>query len=267
MLRRETESLTRDPDAHSHRRGHYGIDGGNIGVPVFVGVEAALLGLTYWALRRRRPVVASLSGVAGAGVSVVAAGYLYSSGRGKLSVWAEILDELRLSGSEQVLDVGCGRGAVLMLAARRVPLGRAVGADIWRWRDQSGNSRAAAERNAILEGVDDRVSLVEADARHLPFVDGRFDVVVSSLTFSNIPGAEGREQALAEAVRVLREGGRLLIVDEGGHRYPDVLRRAGCEVTVRQLDWRTAHGFPGQQKILVSARKGPSPPGWGSPHP
>lgn len=69
-------------------------------------------------------------------------------------------------------------------------------------------------------------------------------------------------------MRVLRQGGRLLIVDEGGQHYPDVLRRVGCaEVTVRRLDWRTAHGFPGQQKLLVAGRKGPSPPGGGPAHP
>jgi SAM-dependent methyltransferase len=249
-------------------RGHYGIDGGNIGVPFFVAVEGALVAVTVWALRRRRRIAAGMTGLAGLGLSVVAAGYVYSSGRGKLSTWAEILDELRLSGSEQVLDVGCGRGAVLMLAAHRVPTGRAVGADIWRRRDQSGNSRAAAERNAIIEGVEDRVSLVEADARDLPFSDESFDVVVSSLTFSNIPSAEGRERALSEAVRVLRAGGRLLIVDEGAHRYPDVLRRVGCsDVTTRRLDWRTAHGVPGQQKILVAGKKGPSPPERQAPHP
>ena len=78
---------------------------------------------------------------------------LYSSGRGKLSTWAEILDDLRLSRSEHILDVGGGRGAVLMLAAHRVPADRAVGADIWRRRDQSGNTHASAERNAILEGL------------------------------------------------------------------------------------------------------------------
>ena len=36
----------------------------------------------------------------------------------------------RLRGDEHVLDVGCGRGAVLMLAARRLPAGRAVEADV-----------------------------------------------------------------------------------------------------------------------------------------
>jgi ubiquinone/menaquinone biosynthesis C-methylase UbiE len=139
-----------------------------------------------------------------------------------------------------------------------VPAGRAVGADIWRRRDQSGNSRAAAERNAILEGVDERITLVEADARSLPFASESFDILVSSLTFSNIPTEEGREQALSEAVRVLRGDGRLRIVDDRADRYVDTLRRAGCtEVTVRRLDWQTAYGMPGQQQILVSAQKVP----------
>lgn len=174
----------------------------------------------------------------------------------KRSTWAEILDELRLSGSEDILDVGCGRGAVLMLAAHHVPAGRAAGADIWRRRDQSGNSRVAAERNAILEGVDQRVSLVEADARSLPFESESFDILVSSLCYSNIPAAEGRDQALSESVRVLRGGGRLRIVDDRADRYVDTLRRVGCaEVTVRRLDWRTAYGVPDNQQILVSAQK------------
>src|SRR6266480_5890502 len=61
---------------------------------------------------------------------------LHSTRRGKFRVWAELLDGLGLRGDERVLDVGCGRGAVLMLAAERVPRGRAVGIDLWRSRDQ-----------------------------------------------------------------------------------------------------------------------------------
>ena len=98
--------------------------------------------------------------------------------------------------------MGCGRGAVLMLAARRVPGGRAVGADVRRRRDQSGNSRAAAERNAVAEGVRDQVELADADARDLPFAPASFDVVVSSLAISNIRDAGGRAQALREAARL-----------------------------------------------------------------
>ena len=128
----------------------------------------------------------------------------------------------------------------------------------WRRRDQSGNSRAAAERNAAAERVADRVELVDADARDLPFVSASFDLVVSSLAISNIRQAGGRAQALREAVRVLRPGGRLRIVDDGAGRYAAALQDAGCtDVAVRQLDWRTWYGLPGHHLPLVAAARPP----------
>ncbi len=249
-----------DRGARAGQRGKYGIDGGYAGVAVFGLMEAGLAGTVAWAARRRRPAVAALAAAGGAAVAGSAASYLYSSGPGKRAIWAQLLDELGLRGDEHVLDVGCGRGAVLMLAARRLPAGRAVGVDVWRRRDQSGNSRAAAERNAVAEGVRDQVELVDADARHLPFAADSFDVVVSSLAISNIRDAGGREQALREAVRVLRPGGWLRIVDEGAGRYAAVLREAGCAgVSVRQLDWRTWYGLPGHHFPLVAAARPADP--------
>ncbi len=243
------------------QRGRYGVDGGYAGLAVFGLMEAGLAGAVAWAARRRRPAVAALACAGGAVVAGSAASYLYSTGPGKRGIWAQLLDELGLRGDEHVLDVGCGRGAVLMLAARRVPAGRAVGVDVWRRRDQNGNSRAAAERNAAAEGVADRVEVADADARDLPFAPASFDVVVSSLAISNIRGAGGRAQALREAVRVLRPGGRLRIVDDGADRYAPVLREAGCTgVTVRQLDWRTWYGIPGHHIPLVAAAR-PADPG------
>src|SRR6516165_4746703 len=75
--------------------------------------------------------------------------YLHSTLRGKFLVWAELLDKLGLRGDERILDLGCGRGAVLLLAAQRLTTGRAVGVDLWRSRDQSGNAAEATRRNAI----------------------------------------------------------------------------------------------------------------------
>jgi len=191
-----------------------------------------------------------------AAVLGVAAGYFYSTGPGKLSVWKELLDELDLRGDELVLDIGCGRGAVLISAAHRLPRGRATGADVWRLRDQTGNSRAAAERNAMAEGVSERVEVVDADARDLPFPPESFDVVLSNLTFNNIRGSEERARALREAVRVLRPGGRMRVVDERADRYAAVLQSAGCvDVEVRPLDWRTSFGLPGYHMTLVLAKK------------
>ncbi len=152
-----------------------------------------------------------------------------------------------------MLDVGCGRGLVLMLATRQLPGGERVAPP-----RPEGNSRAAAERNAAAEGVRGRVELVDADARDLPFGSASFDVVVSSLAISNIRGAAGRARALREAARVVRPGGRLRIVDDGADRYAAVLRDAGCtDVAVRQLDWRTWYGIPGHHLTLVAAARPP----------
>jgi len=129
---------------------------------------------------------------------------------------------------------------------------------VWRRRDQSGNSRAAAERNAVTEGVRHQVELANADPHDLPFASASFDVVVSSLAISNIRGTDGRAQALREVVRVLRPGGRLRIVDQGADLYAAVLREAGCTgVAVRQLDWRTWYGLPGHHIPLISAARPP----------
>jgi arsenite methyltransferase len=240
------------------RRGEYGLDGSypRLGLVVQAALEVVAGAVTVRAIRRGRPALAAASGLADAGLGAVALGGLYSTRRGKFEVWAELLDELDLRGDEHVLDIGCGRGAVLLLAAKRVPGGRAVGADIWRRRDQAGNSRAAAERNAVLEGVSDRVELVHADARELPFDSDSFDVVVSNLTIHNIADDDGRHRALREAVRVLRSGGHLRIVDFLADRYAEPLRAAGCnDISVRRLGWRMSFGIPVNFTGLVCARK------------
>jgi arsenite methyltransferase len=125
------------------QRARCGIDGGFAGLAVFGVLEEGLASAVAWAVGHRRPGLAALAAVGGAAVAGSGASYLYSTGPGKRAIWAQLLDDLGLRGDERILDVGRGRGAVLMLAARRLPVGRAVRADVWRRRDQSGNSRAA----------------------------------------------------------------------------------------------------------------------------
>jgi len=112
--------------------------------------------------------------------------FLYTTRRGKFIEWDRILDRTHARGDEMVLDMGCGRGAVLTAVARRLTTGRVTGVDIWSTTDQSGNAMDVALRNASLEGVSDRVHIETADMRALPFPDATFDLAVSSLAIHNI---------------------------------------------------------------------------------
>jgi len=185
------------------------------------------------------------------------ASYLYTTRVGKFEVWAQLLDELKLQGDEHILDLGCGRGAVLLMAAGLLSTGKAVGVDLWQKRDQSGNAMTVTARNAQSEGVAGRVELLTADMRVLPFADKSFDVVLSSLAIHNIADADGREHAIDEAVRMLKPGGRLIIVDIGNtRRYAQRLQQLDLEeVQHRRLDWRLWFGGPWGVARLVSARQ------------
>ena len=102
---------------------------------------------------------------------------------------------------------------MLLLAAQRLTTGRAVGVDLWRRGDQSGNAAEATRRNALAEGVADRVELHTADMTALPFDADSFDLVVSNVAIHNIKEASAARKPLEEAVRVVRRGGRLMIAD------------------------------------------------------
>lgn len=144
----------------------------------------------------------------------------------KFRMRRQMLDAIPWRGDEQVLDVGCGHGLMLLGAARRLSTGRATGVDIWSSNDQADNSKAATEKNAELEGVADRVVIRDGDARKLPFRDGTFDVVVSSLAIHNISKSEERDQAIAEIARVTKPGGYVAIADIM-HSYRKALELRG----------------------------------------
>jgi arsenite methyltransferase len=132
---------------------------------------------------------------------------------GKFRHRDRMVARINWTGSESVLDVGTGRGLLLIAAAKKLTTGKAVGIDIWSKQDLSGNSPEKTLRNLELEGVSAHAKVISEDATAMSFPDASFDVVLSNLCIHNIPSREGRDRACREIVRVLKPGGRALISD------------------------------------------------------
>ena len=238
------------------RRGDYGYDAPYFPVIFgFLSLAALVASMVFWWQGLTRPAVQMalyfVFFVANVGC------FLYTTRRGKFVEWNRILDGLHLRGDEVVLDMGCGRGAVLTAVAGRMTTGRVTGIDIWSRKDQSGNARDVTLRNAALEGVSDRVQIETGDMRAMPYPDASFDLVVSSLAIHNIPRVGDRKRAIVEAFRVVRPGGRIVIADIRTTRmYAEVLRNLGAlDVESRRLGWRFWWGNPFAGTVLVTAWK------------
>jgi SAM-dependent methyltransferase len=110
----------------------------------------------------------------------------------------------RLEPGETVLDVGCGGGMDLLLAARRVGLrGRAMGVDMTP--EMLERARGAADAAALTN-----VELYRGDAQSIPLPSGTADAVLSNGVLNLTPD---KGEAFSEIARVLRPGGRLLLAD------------------------------------------------------
>jgi ubiquinone/menaquinone biosynthesis C-methylase UbiE len=114
---------------------------------------------------------------------------------------AAFLADLDLPPAARVLDVACGTGVLTRALARLEAVESAVGVDL---------APSLVERARELARDLPNVRYEQADARSLPFDGGSFDAVVLDSALTHIPSPG---QALAEAFRVLRPGGRLGIFD------------------------------------------------------
>jgi arsenite methyltransferase len=217
----------------------YGIDVPGVVRNLFL---AAAAGLTLYFTARFglwsgviAHVALSYSGLwMGLGCGLMGCWMLYDSKIGKTRERERLLDLVPWRGDEAVLDVGCGRGLLLIGAALRLTTGKATGLDLWQAEDLTGNKPEAALENARHEGVQDRVEVQTGDMRKMPFPDERFDVVVSNVAIHNVYEREGREQTMREIVRVLKPGGRVVIHDiRYAGEYASALRRHGLADVAR----------------------------------
>jgi ubiquinone/menaquinone biosynthesis C-methylase UbiE len=110
----------------------------------------------------------------------------------------------RIPAGATVVDIGCGAGTDLLLAARRVgPTGRAIGIDM------TEAMRRRATLGAAACGLD-HVEVRSGDATSLPVADESVDVMISNGVLNLVPE---KERAVAEIVRILKPGGRVQIGD------------------------------------------------------
>jgi arsenite methyltransferase len=220
----------------------YGIDG-PLAITILLIVSGILFGvvaaLAFLGEPHRLKIYAcAIISLVGANLLSVAGSMLWYSRYEKLRLRERLRDLIPWRGDEIVLDIGCGRGLWLIGAARLLTTGRATGVDVWR-KDLSGNRPEVAIQNARLEGVAERVRVEDGDARRLPFADASFDVVVSGLALHNIRDREGRHQAVREIARVLRPGGRVVLLDlRHTSEYLSILRQCGLSDARRLAVWR-----------------------------
>ena len=121
---------------------------------------------------------------------------------------AHMLELTGIAAGQAVLDVGCGTGTLAIGAKKK------VGRDgIVAGIDPSPEMIARAKRKTARAGVD--IDLIEGAAQDLPFADRSFDAVLSTTVIHCLPEAQ-RGRCFAEMARVLKPGGRLLVVDFGG---------------------------------------------------
>lgn len=129
---------------------------------------------------------------------------------GNSSGWAR-LAQADLAPGQSVLEIGCGTGNLALLATRSRHDVDVTGLD------PDAASLAIARRKARRAGVE--VDWRPGVAQDLPWPDGAFDHVLSSLMLHHLD-PDQRRQALREARRVLTAGGALHVVDLGGRTDP-----------------------------------------------
>ncbi|HEY4668818.1 MAG TPA: methyltransferase domain-containing protein [Tepidiformaceae bacterium] len=143
-----------------------------------------------------------------------------------------LVEAARLTGTERVLDMGHGAGHTAIAVAARAASVTAVDLTPEMVEVATALARERGATNATFE---------VADVANLPFPDGSFDLVTNRLSAHHYPAPQ---QSLREALRVLRPGGRLLLIDTVAPEDPALdtwlnaveLLRDGSHVR----DWRAS---------------------------
>ncbi|MBT8079495.1 MAG: metalloregulator ArsR/SmtB family transcription factor [Gammaproteobacteria bacterium] len=158
------------------------------------------------------------------------------------AIYRALLDLAVTTPIGDLLDIGCGRGTLLKLLAPQAT--RAVGVDI------DADARQLARAELMLAGIPG-CSLRQGDMHRLPFDDAEFDTIILDDVL-----LEAREpvKVLAEARRLLRAAGRLLILADVGQRTVEEIQQllAGWSVAAG-LRLAPARAVPANEPVWILA--------------
>ena len=158
----------------------------------------------------------------------------------EMSFKSRLLNEAGIDETTRMLDVGCGTGTLLLLAKRRSQPLLAIGLD----GDMKvlGIARLKAHRHV------EEIALVQAFCFDIPFADGAFDRVLSSLMLHHLTRSE-KIRTLQEIFRVLRPGGELHVAD-WGQPHNLLMRALAFSVRLGDSFARTADNMKGRLPVL-----------------
>ena len=221
------------------------------------GVLAVAVGIiisAYTAGSNPGAADAALIGGPGVGflILVVAAALYWSSRLGKPREMNKVISSIPWGGEEVVLDLGCGRGLATVMTAKKLGAGYAIGVDTWPKSRISGNDPLSVLANATREDVGKKVAAVKAQSAQLPFMDQSVEAVVSGVSLHHLVPKRQRKALFTEMARVLKDGGRVGILDAGnGNEYSALLQEIGMrDVVMHRLRFSSFPPFH-----VVMARK------------
>lgn len=153
-----------------------------------------------------------------------------------------LVTRLQLAPDARVLEIGPGPGYFTPSVVDAVPEGAWVGLDLQLRMLQALRQRLPAASSS-------NVGLTQADAMHLPFYTGAFDVVFLVAVLGEVPDPVS---CVRECLRVLRPGGLLSITEQPGD--PDALTRAKIHSLVGSVGWRPASSYGRGKSFTLNFR-------------
>lgn len=163
---------------------------------------------------------------------------------------AAMVELSRPARGDRFLNAMCGSGTILIERLHRADLRCAWGVD------DSALALEAARTNSRCAGLADRVALVRADGRDLPFAAGSFDVVCADLPWGEAHGRRADNTALyrgafAQARRVCRADGRLVVLTQDRQALAALAEETGRWWTLVEERTFVQRGFRPACRVYV----------------